>query len=199
MQTEAPDVFDIRKESQATLELYGPGSTARGCLMAVRLVERGVRMVQVYYAKGDPWDAHADIQDHRRTARNSDQAFAAVIKDLKSRGLFEDTLVVCGSEFGRTPVVEVGGGAGTIQSGRDHNPFAFSLWLAGGGVKGGMTYGVTDDFGFKVVDKPVHVHDLHATILHLMGIDHTKLTYRYSGRDFRLTDVAGNVLHDIIA
>jgi hypothetical protein len=199
MQTEAPDVFDIRKESQATLELYGPGSTARGCLMAVRLVERGVRMVQVYYAKGDPWDAHADIQDHRRTARNSDQAFAAVIKDLKSRGLFDDTLVVCGSEFGRTPVVEVGGGAGTIQSGRDHNPFAFSLWLAGGGVKGGMTYGVTDDFGFKVVDKPVHVHDLHATILHLMGIDHTKLTYRYSGRDFRLTDVAGNVLHDIIA
>ena len=199
MQTEAPDVFDIRKESQATLELYGPGSTARGCLMAVRLVERGVRMVQVYYAKGDPWDAHADIQDHRRTARNSDQAFAAVIKDLKSRGLFNDTLVVCGSEFGRTPVVEVGGGAGTIQSGRDHNPFAFSLWLAGGGVKGGMTYGVTDDFGFKVVDKPVHVHDLHATILHLMGIDHTKLTYRYSGRDFRLTDVAGNVLHDIIA
>jgi hypothetical protein len=199
MQTEAPDVFDIRKESQATLELYGPGSTARGCLMAVRLVERGVRMVQVYYAKGDPWDAHADIQEHRRTARNSDQAFAAVIKDLKSRGLFDDTLVVCGSEFGRTPVVEVGGGAGTIQSGRDHNPFAFSLWLAGGGVKGGMTYGVSDDFGFKVVDKPVHVHDLHATILHLMGIDHTKLTYRYSGRDFRLTDVAGNVLHDIIA
>jgi hypothetical protein len=199
MQTEAPDVFDIRKESQATLELYGPGSTARGCLMAVRLVERGVRMVQVYYAKGDPWDAHADIQDHRRTARNSDQAFAAVIKDLKSRGLFDDTLVVCGSEFGRTPVVEVGGFAGPSQSGRDHNPFAFSLWLAGGGVKGGMTYGVTDDFGFKVVDKPVHVHDLHATILHLMGIDHTKLTYRYSGRDFRLTDVAGNVLHDIIA
>jgi hypothetical protein len=199
MQTEAPDVFDIRKESKATLELYGPGSTARGCLMAVRLVERGVRMVQVYYAKGDPWDAHADIQDHRRTARNSDQAFAAVIKDLKSRGLLDQTLVVCGSEFGRTPVVEVGGGAGTIQSGRDHNPFAFSMWLAGGGVKGGLTYGVTDDFGFKVVDKPVHVHDLHATILYLMGIDHTKLTYRYSGRDFRLTDVAGNVLHDIIA
>jgi hypothetical protein len=183
MQTEAPDVFDIRKESQATLELYGPGSTARGCLMAVRLVERGVRMVQVYYAKGDPWD----------------EAFAAVIKDLKSRGLLDDTLVVCGSEFGRTPVVEVGGGAGTIQSGRDHNPFAFSLWLAGGGIKGGMTYGVTDDFGFKVVDKPVHVHDLHATILHLMGIDHTKLTYRYSGRDFRLTDVSGTVLHDIIS
>ena len=198
MQTEAPDVFDIRKESKATLDLYGPGSTARGCLMAVRLVERGVRMVQVYYAKGDPWDAHADIQQHRRNAKDSDQPFAAVIKDLKSRGLFNDTLVVCGSEFGRTPVVEVGGMA-TQQSGRDHNPFGFSMWLAGGGVKGGMTYGATDDFGFKAIEKPVHVHDLHATILHLMGIDHTKLTYQYSGRDFRLTDVSGNVLHDIIA
>ena len=199
MQTEAPDVFDIRKESKATLELYGPGSTARGCLMAVRLVERGVRMVQVYYAKGDPWDAHADIQQHRKNAKDSDQPFAAVIKDLKSRGLLDETLVVCGSEFGRTPVVEVGGGAGTVASGRDHNPFGFSMWLAGGGVKGGITYGATDDFGFKVVDKPVHVHDLHATILHLMGIDHTKLTYNYSGRDFRLTDVSGTVLHDIIA
>ena len=199
MQTEAPDVFDIRKESQATLELYGAGSTARGCLMAVRLVERGVRMVQVYYAKGDPWDAHSDIQQHRKNAKDSDQPFAAVIKDLKSRGLLKDTLVVCGSEFGRTPVVEVGGGAGTLQSGRDHNPFGFSMWLAGGGVKAGITYGATDDFGFKAIDKPVHVHDLHATILHLMGIDHTKLTYNYSGRDFRLTDVAGTVLHDIIA
>ncbi len=198
MQTEAPDVFDIRKESQATLELYGPGSTARGCLMAVRLVERGVRMVQVYYAKGDPWDAHSDIQQHRKNAKDSDQPFAAVIKDLKSRGLLKDTLVVCGSEFGRTPVVEVGGMA-SAQSGRDHNPFGFSMWLAGGGVKGGLTYGATDDFGFKAIEKPVHVHDLHATILHLMGIDHTKLTYQYSGRDFRLTDVSGTVLHDIIA
>ena len=199
MQTEAPDVFDIRKESKATLELYGSGSTARGCLMAVRLVERGVRMVQVYYAKGDPWDAHSDIQQHRKNAKDSDQPFAAVIKDLKSRGLFKDTLVVCGSEFGRTPVVEVGGNTGGVQAGRDHNPFGFSMWLAGGGVKGGLTYGATDDFGFKAIEKPVHVNDLHATILHLMGIDHTKLTYRYSGRDFRLTDVAGTVLHDIIA
>src|SRR5215471_13949897 len=199
MQTEAPDVFDIRKESDATLKLYGPGSTARGCLMAVRLVERGVRMVQVYYAKGDPWDHHNDIQLHRRNAKDSDQPFAAVIKDLKSRGLFKDTLVVCGSEFGRTPVVEIGGGAGTTQNGRDHNPFGFTMWLAGGGVKGGMTYGATDDFGFKAIEKPVHVHDLHATILYLMGIDHTKLTYRYSGRDFRLTDVAGTVIKDIIA
>ncbi|MGE0812342.1 MAG: DUF1501 domain-containing protein [Vicinamibacterales bacterium] len=198
MQTEAPEVFDIRKESKATLDLYGPGSTARGCLMAVRLVERGVRMVQVYYAKGDPWDAHSDIQQHRKNARDSDQPFAAVIKDLKSRGLFDETIVVCGSEFGRTPVVEVGGMA-VAQSGRDHNPFGFSVWLAGGGFKGGMTYGATDDFGFKAIDKPVHVHDLHATILHQLGIDHTKLTYRYSGRDFRLTDVAGTVIHDILA
>jgi hypothetical protein len=199
MQTEAPDVFDIRKESEATLQMYGPGSTARGCLMAVRLVERGVRMVQVYYAKGDPWDAHSDIQQHRVNANNSDKPFAAVLKDLKQRGLLNDTLVICGSEFGRTPVVEIGGGAGSTQAGRDHNPFGFSMWLAGGGVKGGITYGATDDFGFKAVEKPVHVHDLHATILHLLGIDHTKLTYRYSGRDFRLTDVSGEVIHDIIA
>lgn len=200
MQTEAPDVFDIRKESAATLKMYGPGSTARGCLTAVRLAQRGVRMIQVYYAKGDPWDAHADIEAHRKNAKDSDQPFAAVIKDLKSRGLWKDTLVVCGSEFGRTPVREVGGSAaGAGQRGRDHNPFAFTMWLAGGAVKPGMVYGRTDDFGFKVAEKPVHVHDLHATILYLMGIDHTKLTYRYSGRDFRLTDVAGNVVHDILA
>jgi hypothetical protein len=199
MQTEAPEVFDIRKESAATLKLYGQGSTARGCLMAVRLAERGVRMVQVYYGKGDPWDAHVDIEAHRKNAKDSDQPFAAVIKDLKSRGLFKDTLVVCGSEFGRTPVVEVGGGFDRPQNGRDHNPFGFTMWLAGGGVKGGTIYGATDDFGFKAIDKPVHVHDLHATILYLMGIDHTKLTYRYSGRDFRLTDVSGRVIHEIIA
>jgi hypothetical protein len=199
MQTEAPEVFDIRKESEATLKLYGPGSTARGCLMAVRLVQRGVRMVQVYYAKRDPWDAHADIQAHRKNAKDSDQPFAAVINDLKSRGLFDETLVVCGSEFGRTPVCEIGAGANGANAGRDHNPFGFTMWLAGGGVKGGTIYGATDDFGFKAIDKPVHVHDLHATILHLMGIDHTKLTYRYSGRDFRLTDVSGNVIREILA
>jgi len=199
MQTEAPDVFDIRKESEATLKLYGPGSTARGCLLAVRLAERGVRMVQIYYGKGDPWDAHSDIQAHRKNAMDSDQPFAAVIKDLKSRGLLKDTLVVCGSEFGRTPVQEIGSGAGGSNSGRDHNPFGFTMWLSGGGIKGGTIYGATDDFGFKVADKPVHVHDLHATILHLMGIDHTKLTYRYSGRDFRLTDVSGIVIQDILA
>jgi hypothetical protein len=196
MQTEAPEVFDIRKETKATLELYGPGSTARSCLMAVRLVQRGVRMVQVYYAAGDPWDHHGNIQLHRKTALDSDRPFAAVIKDLKSRGLLKDTIVVCGSEFGRTPVAEIG--AGGNGSGRDHNPFAFTMWLAGGGIKGGVTYGTTDDFGFKVVENPVHVHDLHATILHLLGIDHTKLTYRYSGRDFRLTDVAGRVVTEIL-
>ena len=201
MQTEAPDVFDIRKETAATQELYGPGSTARGCLMAVRLIDQGVRMVQVYYEKGDPWDHHGDIMKHRVNALHSDQAFAAVIKDLKSRGLFEETLVVCGTEFGRTPVLETGGGGamGRVTNGRDHNPFGFSVWLAGGGVKGGMTYGSTDDFGFRAVENPVYIHDLHATILHLMGIDHENLTYNYSGRDFRLTDVAGEVIHDIIA
>ena len=201
MQTAAPDVFDIRKESAATQRLHGPGSTARGCLMAVRLIEQGVRMVQVYYAKGDPWDHHGDIFNHRVNARHSDQGFAAVIKDLKSRGLFDETLVVCGTEFGRTPVLETGGGmaGGRVTNGRDHNPFGLSVWLAGGGVKGGMTYGRTDDFGFKAVENPVHTHDLHATVLYLMGIDHEKLTYKYSGRDFRLTDVAGNVIHDIIA
>jgi uncharacterized protein (DUF1501 family) len=199
MQTEAPDVFDVRKESQATLDMYGPGAVARGCLTAVRLAEKGVRMTQVYYSQGDPWDAHGDIFAHKVNAKNSDQGFAAVIKDLKSRGLWKDTLVVCGSEFGRTPVREVGGGGAAIKRGRDHNPFGFTMWLAGGAVKGGTIYGGTDEFGFKAVEKPVHVHDIHATILYLFGIDHLKLTYRYSGRDFRLTDVAGNVLHDLLA
>lgn len=199
MQTEAPEVFDVRKESQTTLDLYGPGNVARGALMAVRLAEKGVRMTQLYYAKGDPWDAHSDIFAHKVNAKNSDQAFAAVIKDLKQRGLWKDTLVVCGSEFGRTPVREVGGGGASVKRGRDHNPFGFTMWLAGGAVKGGTIYGATDDFGFKAIERPVHVHDIHATILYLMGLDHTKLTYRYSGRDFRLTDVSGNVLHDLIA
>ncbi len=199
MQTEAPDVFDVRKESQATLDLYGPGAVARGCLTAVRLAQKGVRMTQVYYSQGDPWDAHQDIFAHKTNAKNSDQAFAAVVKDLKSRGLWNDTLVVCGSEFGRTPVREVGGAGAGIKRGRDHNPFGYTMWLAGGAVKGGTIYGATDEFGFKAIEKPVHVHDIHATILYLFGIDHTKLTYRYSGRDFRLTDVAGNVLHDLLA
>lgn len=199
MQTEAPDVFDVRKESQSVLDMYGEGFVARGCLEAVRLVEKGVRMVQVYYSKGDPWDAHGDIFAHKVNAKNSDQPFAAVIKDLKQRGLWEDTLVVCGSEFGRTPVREVGGNSGNVKRGRDHHPFGFTMWLAGGAVKGGHIHGATDEFGVKAVEKPVHVHDIHATILYLMGIDHKKLTYRYSGRDFRLTDVAGNVIHELVA
>src|ERR1700739_368984 len=162
MQTEAPDVFDVRKESAAVQKLYGDGSTARGCLTAARLVERGVRMVQVYYAKGDPWDHHYDIELHRKTAHDSDQPFAALIKDLKSRGLFDETIIVCGSELGRTPVVGMGSGfGGGTHNGRDHNPHGFTVWLAGGGVKGGMTYGATDDFGWKGVDKTGAGHDNH--------------------------------------
>ena len=201
MQTEAPDVFDVRKESAATLKLYGEGSTARGCLTAARLIERGVRMVQVYYAKGDPWDHHFDIELHRKTGHDSDQPFAALIKDLKSRGLYDETIIVAGSEFGRTPVVEVGSGfnGGQTHNGRDHNPHGFTMWIAGGGFKQGFTYGTTDDFGWKAVENPVHVHDIHATILYQLGIDHTKLTYHYSGRDYRLTDLYGNVIHDLIA
>jgi hypothetical protein len=201
MQTEAPDVFDVRKESDAVLKMYGEGSTARGCLTAARLIEKGVRMVQVYYAKGDPWDHHFDIELHRKTGRDSDQPFAALIKDLKARGLFDETIIVAGSEFGRTPVVEVGSGfmGGQTHNGRDHNPHGFTMWLAGGGFKRGFTYGTTDDFGWKAVENPVHVHDIHATILYQLGIDHTKLTYHYSGRDYRLTDLYGNVVHDLIA
>src|SRR5687768_795148 len=200
MQTEAPDVFDVSKESKATLDMYGPGSTALGCLMAVRLAEKGVRMVQTYYGKGDPWDAHNDIMTYRKLAKDSDQAYAALIKDLKARGLFEDTLVVCGTEFGRTPAIQTANESlGGVVNGRDHNTAGFSIWLAGGGVKRGITYGATDELGFKAVENPVHVHDLHATILYLLGIDHTKLTYHYSGRDFRLTDTEGKVIHDIIA
>jgi len=201
MQTEAPDVFDVSKETKATLDMYGPGSTALGCLMAARLAEKGVRMVQTYYGKGDPWDAHADIMTYKKLAKDSDQGYAALIKDLKQRGLFEDTLVVGGTEFGRTPAIQTASEnvAGGVVNGRDHNANGFSIWLAGGGIKGGMAYGATDDFGFKAVEKKVHVHDLHATMLYLLGIDHTKLTYHYSGRDFRLTDTAGEVIHDIIA
>ena len=202
MQTEAPEVFDIRKEMQGDAGAVRAGQHRRAsCLMAVRLVEKGVRMVQVYYAAGDPWDAHGDLYcQHRKPAFDSDRPFAAVIKDLKSRGLFEGHArrlrLGVRPHAGRAKSAR---GAGGLNAGRDHNPFGFSMWLAGGGIKGGTIYGATDDFGFKVDRKPVHVHDLHATILYLLGIDHTKLTYRYSGRDFRLTDVAGTVLHDIIA
>ena len=198
MQAEAPEVFDISKESEATRARYGEGDFARGCLIARRLIERGVRMVQVYFGNAQPWDNHDDIQIHRKLARQSDRAMAALLRDLKSSGLLDETLVVIGGEFGRTPAVEVSGLV-KVQNGRDHNSAGFSTLVAGGGVKGGYVHGATDDFGFQAVDQPVHIHDLHATILHLMGFDHTKLTYRYSGRDFRLTDVAGNVVKDIIA
>ena len=195
MQTEAPEVFDIRKESQATRDKYGASEFGRGCLMARRLVERGVRMVQVYHG---PWDHHADVMGHKITAAQVDGPIAAMVQDLKERGLLDETLVIVGSEFGRTPVINLGGFR-SVHNGRDHNIYGFTTLMAGGGTKPGTIYGRTDEFGFKVVENPVHVHDLQATILHLLGLDHEKLTYRYSGRDFRLTDVEGKVVKDIIA
>jgi len=192
MQFEGQDVFDLTKESQATRDLYGKGQFADGCLAARRLVERGVRMVQVFTGNGQPWDDHGDIKLHADKAKQTDQPIAALIKDLKQRGLLDETLILWGGEFGRTPTSE---GA----KGRDHNNQGFTVWLAGGGVRGGMVYGCSDDVGFAAVENRMHVHDLHATILHLMGIDHEKLTYRYSGRDFRLTDVEGKVAKGIVA
>ncbi len=193
MQTEAQEAFDLNREPQKIREEYGKGYFADACLSARRLVERGVRTVQVFFGGGQPWDDHGNIEaGHRNKGKEADKPIAALLADLKRTGLLKDTLVVWGGEFGRTPTSEGG-------NGRDHNHLGFTVWMAGGGVKGGMAYGSTDDFGFAAVDKKVHVHDLHATILHLMGLDHEKLTYRYSGRDFRLTDVHGRVLTDIIA
>ncbi len=192
MQFEAQEAFDLAKESAATRDLYGKGQFANGCLLARRLVERGVRMVQVYFGGGQPWDDHGDIMNHKEHAVQSDQAIAALLTDLKSRGLLQDTLIVWGGEFGRTPSSEG-------SKGRDHNNLGFSMWMAGGGVKGGQTYGTTDELGFAAVDQRMHVHDLHATILHLMGLNHEQLTYRYSGRDFRLTDVHGHVVEGLLA
>jgi uncharacterized protein (DUF1501 family) len=198
MQTEAPAVFDLSREPESVRREYGDGAFARGCLLARRLVEHGVRMVQVYYGNGQPWDNHDDILVHRKLAQKSDRPMAALLRDLKRRGLLNQTLVIIGSEFGRTPSVE-NSAAVKVQNGRDHNPYGFTTLMAGGGIRGGCVYGATDDFGFKAVDKPVHVHDLHATALHLLGLDHTRLTYRYSGRDFRLTDVGGKVIQEILA
>jgi hypothetical protein len=193
MQTDAQEAFDVTREPVKVRDAYGKGYFADACLAARRLVERGVRMVQVFYGSGQPWDDHGDIEKgHRNKAKDSDKAVAALLRDLKAKGLLDETLVLWGGEFGRTPTSE---GA----NGRDHNNHGFSVWLAGGGVKGGMTYGATDEFGFAAAEKKVHIHDLHATILHLMGLDHEKLTYRYSGRDFRLTDVHGTVVRDILA
>ena len=215
MQVEALDAFDVARESQAMRERYGvpdhppeiatkirsatrDGDFARGCLIARRLVERGVRVVQLYFGEDIPWDSHHDIMVHKRLALQADQPIAALLSDLKASGLLNETLVVVGGEFGRTPSVETSGRI-NVQNGRNHNHRGFTYLLAGGGVKGGMAYGSTDDFGFAAVENPVHLHDLHATILHLMGLDHKRLTYRQSGRDFRLTDVAGNVVRDILA
>lgn len=199
MQMEAADAFDIEHEPQHIRQMYGDGVHGRQTLIARRLLERGVRYVQLWHGAGQPWDHHAGIEaSHRKTAGEVDQPIAALIADLKQRGMFEDTLVIFGGEFGRTPTVELSGD-GKAQLGRDHNHYGFSICLAGGGVQGGTTYGATDDFGFKAVENRTSVHDLHATILHLLGFNHEQLTYRYAGRDFRLTDVHGRVLHDIIA
>jgi len=195
MQSSAPELMDISKEPQSVLDLYGvePGkpSFAATCLLARRLVERGVRFVQLYH---EAWDQHGNLKkDIQANCKDTDQACAALVKDLKQRGMLDDTLVVWGGEFGRTPMVQGG------DDGRDHHPNAFTMWLAGGGTKPGITIGESDELGFNVTKDKVHVHDLHATILHLLGFDHTKLTYRFQGRDFRLTDVHGNVVKQILA
>jgi hypothetical protein len=192
MQFEAMDVFDTRKESEATRAEYGDSPFANGCLTARRLVEAGVRYIHVYHGQGQVWDDHKDIEKNlKERCPEMDRAAAALIRDLKRRGLLDETLVVWGGEFGRTPVSESG-------SGRDHNPYGFTMWMAGGGIKGGLAYGMTDEFGFKAVENRVSIHDLHATILGQLGIDHTRLTYRYAGRDFRLTDVHGEIIRDIL-
>ena len=198
MQFEASDAFDLAREPQHVRRAYGEGHFANGCLLARRLVERGVRFVQVYYGNGQPWDTHhSHNQTTRKLCRDTDRPTAALLEDLRRRGLLEDTLVIWGGEFGRTPTTDLSEGTGT--DGRDHNHYGFTMWLAGGGVRGGMAFGQTDDFGFRAVQDRVHIHDLHATVLHLLGLDHERLTYRYAGRDFRLTDVAGRVVREIVA
>ncbi|MFO0904340.1 MAG: DUF1501 domain-containing protein [Pirellulales bacterium] len=201
MQTNAPEVLDLSRETADTLAAYGIGQSptdnfGRQCLMARRLCEAGVRYIQVTYGDNTAnpaWDQHSNLPKHADHAKACDQPVAALLADLKQRGLLDDTLVWWGGEFGRTPYAEKNG------TGRDHNPGGFTMWLAGGGVKRGFAYGRTDDFGFAAVENKVHMHDLHATMLHLLGLDHLKLTYRYAGRDFRLTDVAGEVVHELIA
>lgn len=199
MQTEAPDVMDLSKESKETLEMYGADpkvpSFARACLLARRMVERGVRFINIYH---EGWDAHSDVVGNiTGNARATDKASAALVTDLKQRGLLDDTIVIWGGEFGRTPMVESNKALGRSQ-GRDHHPAAYSIWFAGGGFKQGFTFGETDDLGFNVVKDPVHVHDIQATILHCLGIDHKRLTYRFAGRDYRLTDVHGQVVASLL-
>ena len=198
MQAEATDAFDTAGEPQHIRDLYGSGVHGRQTLIARRLLERGVRYVQLWHGAGQPWDHHDNIEvNHRKLAAEIDQPIAALLSDLKQRGMLDDTLVIWGGEFGRTPTVEMVGN--TSKLGRDHNHYGFSIWMAGGGIKGGTVHGSTDEFGFAAVENPVSAHDLHATILHLMGLDHERLTYRYSGRDFRLTDVEGNIVRKILA
>ncbi len=202
MQMEADDAFDLTKEPESIRKMYGEGIQARQMMIARRLLERGVRFVQVWHGAGQPWDSHDDIEkNHGRLARECDQPIAALLKDLKQRGMLEDTLVIWGGEFGRTPTVELpdpGANSGMV-NGRDHNPYGFSMWVAGGGMKKGLVYGATDEFGFAAAEKKVHVHDLHATLLNQLGFDHEKFTYRYAGRDFRLTDVHGHIVRDLIS
>ena len=202
MQSAAPDALAIEKEPDHIQKLYGLDNKkcehfAKQCLIARRMVERGVRFVQIYSGGMEnerSWDGHANIKEnHAGFAQETDQPVAALLEDLAQRGLLNDTLVIWGGEFGRLPIVQKGG------TGRDHNPHAFTFWFAGGGVKGGISYGETDEVGFKAAVNKVHVNDLHATILHLLGLNHVKLTYRYNGRDFRLTDVGGNVVTEILA
>lgn len=200
MQSQAPDAFDLNREPEAIHRRYGIGEVAtevfgRQCLLARRLVERGVRFVQLYHTSGgfQPWDQHGDLKaGHTKNALATDRPIAGLLRDLEARGLLAETLVLWGGEFGRTPAAQ-----GT--DGRDHHPYGFTMWLAGGGVRGGMSHGATDEFGWDAVEDRVHVHDLHATVLHLLGLDHEKLTYRHTGRDYRLTDVYGNVVKAILA
>ena len=192
MQFEATEAFDLQAEPAAVREAYGNSPFANGCLLARRLVERGVRTVHVNYGPGQPWDDHSSINRNlRKRCPDMDQAASALISDLKQRGLLEETAVIWGGEFGRTPVSENG-------DGRDHNPYGFTMFMAGGGFKGGFSYGQTDEFGFRAVEERVSIHDLHATLLHVLGIDHEKLIYRYAGRDFRLTDVYGQVIGELL-
>jgi hypothetical protein len=199
MQHEAKEAFDVSDEPAYIREMYGTGVHARQTLIARRLLERGVRYVQLWHGAGQPWDNHEGIEGaHRNLAGQIDQPIAALLTDLKQRGMFDDTLVLWGGEFGRTPSVELGGD-GNPKLGRDHNHYGFSVWLAGGGIRGGTVHGSTDEFGFRAEESPTSVHDLHATMLHLLGFDHEQLTYRYAGRDFRLTDVHGRVIREIVS
>jgi hypothetical protein len=200
LQTSAPELMDLKQEDQKTLDLYGVDpakpSFARACLLARRMVERGVRFINIY---NEGWDAHSDVAGNlKKNCGATDQGAAALVQDLKNRGMLDETLVIWGGEFGRTPMVETNP-ALNRKLGRDHHPQAFTMWLAGGGIKRGLTYGQTDELGFNTVENPVHVHDLQATLLHLLGLNHEKLTFRHAGRDFRLTDVHGSVVHPLLA